>query len=416
METPASPLMPALRVVAGLDVEHGGDAPAVLGPEAAGEQFGAGDHVGVEDAEQPAQVEGVEDGESVQQDQVLVGGAAADVEGAGEVGGGDDAREHLDGAEDVRLGEAGEHLQLAPGDDARGDARLRLEARPLALGVAGAAHLDPLHLHRRPAGEPQLHAAALAAPQPDLRLRGREADALRPHPPPPRRHPLEAEGARRVAGPRPQLRPLRAEQPHRGARHRRPPRIEHAAGDDAPALLRARRPREPQQETAEEERRPEAAGVSGCCGHLGSRCRAGRCARRAGARVPCTPGAGGRVHGGNREQGTGDRDSLQRRRRALTRPSHNAGRGGARHAEVRAALPRLRGRVAALRPPGGAPRTPARGPREGCAPGGARPGGRCARGSPHLGSVVCSPSARAARPRASGARPDQQFSRSKTPT
>ena len=130
-----------------LDVEDRGNAPAELRPETAREELRLIDRVRVEDAEEPSEVERVEDGEAVDEDQVLVSRPAADVEGAREVRGGDDAGEELNGAEHVRLGQAGKDLQGLTVDDTGRDAGFRLKADSLAILSSGALGNERLQHH-----------------------------------------------------------------------------------------------------------------------------------------------------------------------------------------------------------------------------------------------------------------------------
>ena len=69
--------------VAAADLEHGGDAAAVLGGNRALVEFHVVDHVGIEGRQDAEHMVRVVDRPAVEQDEVLVGGAAADVEAAG---------------------------------------------------------------------------------------------------------------------------------------------------------------------------------------------------------------------------------------------------------------------------------------------------------------------------------------------
>ena len=64
------------------DVQHRGDAASELGRDGTLVQFYIVDNVRVESGEQAEEVAGVVDGSVVEEHQVLVGGAAADVESA----------------------------------------------------------------------------------------------------------------------------------------------------------------------------------------------------------------------------------------------------------------------------------------------------------------------------------------------
>ncbi len=77
---------------AGFDIYNGGNAAAVFGVEAAGEHIHAADGLGFEYGEEANGVERVVDGHAIEEDAVLHGRAAADVELAALVAGRDDAR------------------------------------------------------------------------------------------------------------------------------------------------------------------------------------------------------------------------------------------------------------------------------------------------------------------------------------
>ena len=110
-------------------------AAPVLGREAARLQFGALHHVGVEDREDPAQVKGVEDGDVVQEDQVLVRRSTPHIEGRGEVGDRGHARQHLHRPYRVGLHQDRERLHLDAAD------LLDRRARRLLETGTGAAAL-----------------------------------------------------------------------------------------------------------------------------------------------------------------------------------------------------------------------------------------------------------------------------------
>ena len=96
--------------LAAAHVEHRGDAAAVFGGDAALVEFHFADDVGVEGREDAEQVRGVVDGAVVEQDEVLVGGAAADVEAAGRLAHGLHARQGEDGLDDVAFAEGARDL------------------------------------------------------------------------------------------------------------------------------------------------------------------------------------------------------------------------------------------------------------------------------------------------------------------
>ncbi len=131
----------------------------MLRREAAGLELDAVDHVGVEDGEEPAQVEGGEDRHPVEQDQVLVLRAAPHVEGRREVRRRDDAGQHLDRSDGVGLGHARKAADLHELELAHRRPPDLGEARPLprALGLHG----DALQLQRAALdGQLEPHGAA----------------------------------------------------------------------------------------------------------------------------------------------------------------------------------------------------------------------------------------------------------------
>ena len=133
-----------------LDGQHRRDPPAVLGREASGLQFDPVHHVRVEHGEDAPQVERVEDRHLVEEDEVLVGGAAADVERRREVRNGSHARKHFDGPERIRFGDDGERLEGGGLDLLHGDPGRLLEAGlgAAALGLdRDARDLDGLRSH-----------------------------------------------------------------------------------------------------------------------------------------------------------------------------------------------------------------------------------------------------------------------------
>ena len=110
--------------VAGADVHHRADASAVFGRESTSVDVGVRQGVRVEDAEQPDAVEGVVDQHAVEQDLVLDGRPAADVELSPLVACGDKARQDLQGLDEVRrTTKAGDAFDVgrADGLDGRAD-------------------------------------------------------------------------------------------------------------------------------------------------------------------------------------------------------------------------------------------------------------------------------------------------------
>ena len=166
-------------------VQHGRHPAAVLGGEAAGLQLGPSHHVGIEYREDAAQVEGVEDRHSVEEDEVLVRGSAPNVEGRREVGHRGHAGEHLDGPQRIRLGDHREGLEGRGADLLHGGAHRLLEARPRAaaggldrdaLDLDRRADKHDLHLPRRPPGHAQLLPVIL-----EPQLRHGQHVGTRPH-------------------------------------------------------------------------------------------------------------------------------------------------------------------------------------------------------------------------------------------
>ena len=104
------------------------------------------DHVGVEDREDAQHVEGVEDGNAIEQDQVLVRRAAAHVEGGPDLRYPRHARNRIDGTDRIGLDRACHGPHTCP-VHLHGHARRGLlEAHPVAF--AETVHLDPLERNR----------------------------------------------------------------------------------------------------------------------------------------------------------------------------------------------------------------------------------------------------------------------------
>ena len=135
--------------VAGLavDSEHRGDAAAVFGGDAALVEVHIGHDVGVERREDAEEMRGVVDGALVEEDQVLVGRAAADVEAAGGLAYRLHAGEGEHRLEDVALAEGGGNL--VEGLDAHVlEAHLRRAVVHAGLvGNHGRVELGGLHVH-----------------------------------------------------------------------------------------------------------------------------------------------------------------------------------------------------------------------------------------------------------------------------
>ncbi len=231
-----------------LDLEHGRDPPPVLGREAPGQELDPVDHVRVEDREEPAQMKGREDGHPVEQHQVLVLGAAAHVEGRREVRGRHHAREHLDRAHRVGLGDTRHRAHIDELQLPDGGAPDLLEAD----AVAGPLGLDrdALQLQRAPL---QAHVEIDDRREPDddlLRVLG-VPERLDPHGVGAGRHVGDAERPQPV-GVRGEERGLPAQQRHPRAVHGRALRVVDPTLDGArlgPRRSRAhRRQRERQGE------------------------------------------------------------------------------------------------------------------------------------------------------------------------
>ena len=128
--------------VAGADVHHRADASTVFGREGACVDVGVGQGVRVEHTEQPNAVEGVVDQHAVEQDLVLDGRPATDVELPALVAGGDEARQDLQGLDEVRrAAEAGDALDVRRTDGLNGSADLG------GLFFTVRAHLGALERH-----------------------------------------------------------------------------------------------------------------------------------------------------------------------------------------------------------------------------------------------------------------------------
>ena len=96
--------------LAGPHVQHRGDASAEFCGDGTFVEFHLVDDVGVEGGEDAEKMGGIVDGAFVEKDQVLVGGAAADVEAAGGFAHGFHARQGEHGLDDVALAEGGGDL------------------------------------------------------------------------------------------------------------------------------------------------------------------------------------------------------------------------------------------------------------------------------------------------------------------
>jgi hypothetical protein len=119
----------------------------MLGWEATRIQLGPVEHVGVEDREESAEVERTEDRSAVEQDQVLICGTTADVEGRREVRCRNHARQHLDCTDRVGFSDSRQLLQIGEADlaDGRPSDLLETDALPAAHGLdRDALDLDGL--------------------------------------------------------------------------------------------------------------------------------------------------------------------------------------------------------------------------------------------------------------------------------
>ena len=103
--------------IARFNVHHGRDTPAKLGPEATGIDIGAAHNVHIKHREDADGVERAIEDDAVEQEHILDGRAAAHINLAALVAGGDDARQHLQILGKVGLTADGGHLAHILGRD-----------------------------------------------------------------------------------------------------------------------------------------------------------------------------------------------------------------------------------------------------------------------------------------------------------